>query len=89
VVLSLGTKGHDAILALPEATPLPRTPDDFQPFFTADPAHALAVHLPRAATQFMGQPAIAVTRMLSGQFDHTRTQAPVSMARRAHLVTLR
>src|SRR5215212_1705352 len=89
VVLSLGTKLHNAILALPKATSLLRTTDDFQPFFTADPAYALAVHLPRAATQFMGQPAIAVPRMLSGQFDHPGPQAPVSIAYWPYLVALR
>src|SRR5258706_14289656 len=88
MVLSLGAKLHDAIRALPEAPALLRPPNDLQPFFTADPSYTLAVHFPRAPTQLNSQPAIAVPRMLPGQFDHPPTQAPVSIAGRTHLVTL-
>src|SRR6185295_19380719 len=76
VVLPLGTKLHDAVFALPQATSLLRPTHDLQSFFAADPAYALAVHLPRASTQFVGQPAITVPRMLPRQFNHPGTQAP-------------
>src|SRR5436190_18121755 len=88
MVLSIGAKLHDAFRALPEAPALLRPPNDLQPFFTADPSYTLAVHFPRAPTQLNGQPAVAVPRMLPGQFDDPPTQAPVSIAGRTHLVTL-
>jgi hypothetical protein len=89
MVLPLGAKLHDAILALPEAPSLLRPPGDLEPFFTADSSYAFTVHFPRAPTQLNGQPAVAVPRMLPGQFNHPGAQASGPIGYWTNLVTLR
>src|SRR6266498_3848786 len=80
MVLSLGTQPRASVRAMTDPPTLLGAHRDLQPFLPADPAHALAVDLPRLAPQLLRQPAIAITRMKPGQSENPRPQPPVSLS---------
>ncbi|HYC55102.1 MAG TPA: hypothetical protein VEL28_09210 [Candidatus Binatia bacterium] len=78
MILSLGTQPRAAIRTVTDAAALPGSNGDLEAFFATDPAHALAVDLPRLAPQFLCQPTIAIPRMTPCQSHHSGTQPPLS-----------